>query len=94
MNRYVWDLRYDAPDAVQLTYPISALYESTHGEPQGPFVVPGQYEVRLTADGKTYTQPLTVVMDPRLKITPEALAQQLAFGQQIDSLISLSYAYH
>jgi photosystem II stability/assembly factor-like uncharacterized protein len=94
MNRYVWDLRYAAPDAVQHTYPISALYESTHGEPQGPFVVPGQYEVRLTADGKTYTQPLTVVMDPRVKITSEALAQQLAFGQQIDSLISLSYAYH
>ena len=60
MNRYVWDLRYAAPDALQHTYPISALYERTHAEPQGPFVVPGKYEVRLTVDGKTYKQPLTV----------------------------------
>ena len=36
MNRYVWDLRYAAPDALQHTYPISALYERTHAEPQGP----------------------------------------------------------
>jgi hypothetical protein len=94
LNRYVWDLRYAAPDAVQHTYPISALYERTHAEPQGPFVVPGNYEVRLTVDGKTYSQPLTVAMDPRVKITNAALDQQLAFDQQVDSLISLSYDYH
>jgi len=94
LNRYVWDLRYAAPDAVQHTYPIGALYERTHAEPQGPFVVPGNYEVRLTGNGKTYTQPLTVTMDPRVNVATAALDQQLAFDQQIDSLISLSYAYH
>ena len=94
LNRYVWDLRYTAPDAVQHTYPISALYERTHAEPQGPFVVPGTYEVKLTVAGKTYTQPLTVTMDPRVHVTPAALEQQLAFDQQIDKLISLSFAYH
>ena len=94
MNRYVWDLRYSAPDAVQHNYPISATYEQTRAEPQGPFVVPGNYEVRLTADGKTYTQPLTVQIDPRVKVAPQALAQQLEFGQKVASLISLSYAYH
>jgi len=94
MNRYVWDLRYASPDAVQHTYPISALYENTHAEPRGPLVVPGQYEVRLTVDGKTYKQPLTVVLDPRVKITPAALEQQLAFDQNVNGLISLSFAYH
>jgi len=94
LNRYVWDLRYAAPDAIRHTYPISALYEATHAEPQGPFVVPGKYEVRLTVSGVTYTQPLTVVMDPRVHITPEALDQQLAMGRQIASLVSLSYGYH
>ncbi|MGA2903953.1 MAG: hypothetical protein ABSD98_08985 [Candidatus Korobacteraceae bacterium] len=94
MNRYVFDLRYPAPDAVQHTYPISALYQSTHAEPQGPFVVPGKYEVRLTIDGKTYTQPLTVEMDPRVKVTQAELKQQLDFAQKIDSLISLSYSFH
>ncbi len=94
LNRYVWDLRYTAPDAVQHTYPISALYERTHAEPQGPFVVPGEYEVRLTVAGKTYAQPLTVTMDPRVKVAAAALQQQLAFDQQVARLISLSYAYH
>ncbi|HUI84681.1 MAG TPA: hypothetical protein VL240_10680 [Candidatus Binatia bacterium] len=94
LNRYVWDLRYPAPDAIQHTYPISALYERTHAEPQGPFVVPGTYEARLTVDGKTYRQPLTVEMDPRVKVTPAALEQQLGFSRKIDGLVSLSYAYH
>jgi hypothetical protein len=94
MNRYVWDLRYASPDAIQHMYPISALYESTHAEPQGPFVVPGKYEVRLTVEGKTYKQPLTVEMDPRVKVTQAALQQQLDFAQKVDSLVSLSYNFH
>jgi photosystem II stability/assembly factor-like uncharacterized protein len=94
MNRYVWDLRYAAPDALQHTYPISALYERTHAEPQGPFVVPGTYEVRLTVDGKTYKQPLTVAMDPRVKITQAELQQQLELEQKVDTLISQSYSFH
>jgi photosystem II stability/assembly factor-like uncharacterized protein len=94
MNRYVWDLRYAAPDALQHTYPISALYERTHAEPQGPLVVPGNYEVRLTVDGKTYKQPLTVQMDPRVKITQAELQQQLEMEQKIDALISQSYLFH
>ncbi len=94
MNRYVWDLRYPAPDAVRHTYSIGALYELTHAEPQGPFVVPGKYEVRLTADGKTYKQPLTVEMDPRVKVSDAALQQQLDFAQKVDGLITLSYNFH
>ena len=94
MNRYVWDLRYAAPDAIQHTYPISALYERTHAEPQGPFVVPGTYEVRLTIDGKTYKQPLTVAMDPRVKITQADLQQQLDFELQIDGLVTQSFDSH
>ena len=36
-----------------------------------PWVAPGAYTVRLTAGGKTMTQPITIKMDPRVKITPE-----------------------
>ena len=32
----------------------------------GPVVVPGKFTVRLSADGWTKTQPLTVLLDPRL----------------------------
>jgi hypothetical protein len=45
--------------------------------------VPGIYQVRLTIDGTTQSQPLTVIMDPRSAATPEVLAQQLELGQQI-----------
>jgi photosystem II stability/assembly factor-like uncharacterized protein len=94
MNRFVWDLRYPPPDAIRHSYPISATYMDTHAEPRGPFVVPARYEVRLTVDGKTYSQRLTVAMDPRVSVTEAALQQQFDLGQKIDSLITLSYGYH
>ena len=94
MNRYVWDLRYTPPDAIRHTYSIAAIYENTPAEPQGPFVVPGKYEVRLTVNGKTYKQPLTVELDPRVTVAPGALQQQLELQKKIDVLISLSYEFH
>jgi len=36
-----------------------------------PWVAPGTYTLRLTANGKSVTQPITVRMDPRVKVTPE-----------------------
>ena len=39
--------------------------------PFGPTVLPGTYKGRLTVDGKPFTAPLTVKMDPRVK-TPLA----------------------
>jgi len=45
--------------------------------------VPGIYQVRLTIDGKTQTQSLKVIMDPRSPATPEVLTQQLELGQKI-----------
>jgi hypothetical protein len=56
--------------------------------------VPGTYEVRLTVDGKTYKQPLTVKMDPRVKITEAALQQQFDFAQKVDGLITQSFNFH
>jgi photosystem II stability/assembly factor-like uncharacterized protein len=82
-HRFVWDLRYPAPTALERDYPISAIYRDTPREPRGPFVLPGTYQVRLTAGGKTYTQPLTVRMDPRVKATPETLARQLTLAREI-----------
>jgi len=67
MNRFVWDLRYGLP--------------ASAGE--GPHVVAGTYTVRLTADGKSYTQPLKVAMDPRSVATPAELTKQLQFGLSV-----------
>jgi hypothetical protein len=37
----------------------------------GPMVAPGKYSVRLTVAGQSFTQPLTVLPDPRIS-TPES----------------------
>jgi photosystem II stability/assembly factor-like uncharacterized protein len=76
MQRFVWDLHYPPPPAERRGYPISAIYRDTPSEPLGPEVLPGQYTVKLTVGGKTYTQPLVVKMDPRVTTPPEGLARQ------------------
>ncbi len=70
MHRFVWDVHYPPPDALNREFPISAIVHNTPQLPLGAWAMPGKYLVRLTVDGKTYTQPLTVRMDPRTK-TPE-----------------------
>jgi photosystem II stability/assembly factor-like uncharacterized protein len=44
--------------------------------PPGPRVMPGTYTVRLTAAGRTYTQPLEVVLDPRARVTTADLQKR------------------
>jgi photosystem II stability/assembly factor-like uncharacterized protein len=83
VHRFVWDLRYPPPDALDHDYPISAIAHDTPSEPLGPFVLPGEYRVTLTAGGRTMTQPLTVRMDPRVPVPPERLAEQLALARAL-----------
>jgi len=83
MHRFVWDLRYPAPAVLNLEYPISATPRNTPREPHGPWVVPGTYTVRLTVNGQTYTQPLTVRMDPRVKASAATLARQFALSKSV-----------
>jgi photosystem II stability/assembly factor-like uncharacterized protein len=82
-HRFVWDLHYPAPAGTSAQpgqYPISATPHDTPREPRGPWVLPGEYMVRLTARGKTYTQPLRVKMDPRVKSPPAAIAHEHALA--------------
>jgi hypothetical protein len=74
MQRFVWDLSYPNPPG-DYDLPISAIYRNTPFVPLGPYVLPGRYTVRLTVDGKAYSQPLNVRMDPRV-VTPSAALQQ------------------
>ena len=74
MHRWVWDLRYTTPTATNYEYPISAVPHRTPRTPQGPLALPGTYTVRLTTGGKTLTAPLTIKLDPRIRITQPELA--------------------
>ncbi len=80
MQRFVWDMRYAPPEGVRRSYSIAAVYKTTPSSPLGPWVPPGDYTVRLEVDGQRFEQPLTVRLDPRVEITPEALQQQTAFS--------------
>ena len=82
MQRFVWDLLYPNPPADQYDLPISAIYADTPWTPQGPAVLPGVYALKLTVDGKSYTQRLTVRMDPRVKTSPLGLKEQFDLSMQ------------
>jgi hypothetical protein len=91
MHRWVWDLHYPAPDSTRHEYPISAVPHETPRLPLGPAALPGEYAVTLTADGRGYnTTPLTVKMDPRVKISPAALEQQFKAETRLASMMTRS----
>ncbi|MCL5671018.1 MAG: hypothetical protein M1423_06960, partial [Acidobacteria bacterium] len=67
MHRFVWDLFYPGLAPAPLT---DAWGRS------GLAAVPGQYTAKLVVDGKTYTQPLMVKMDPRVRVSLADLQKQ------------------
>jgi hypothetical protein len=87
MHRFVWDLHYPPPDALHHEYPISAIYRDTPRHPLGPVVMPGQYTIKLTANGKSYTEALTVKMDPRVKTPPAGLQQQFDLATRVTGMM-------
>jgi photosystem II stability/assembly factor-like uncharacterized protein len=92
LNRFVWDLRHERPRALRYGYSIAAAFgDDAIMQPEGPLVLPGTYQVQLAVDGKTYTTPLEVKMDPRVKIAPFALRQQLMLEIQITQAMWDSY---
>ena len=82
MNRFVWNLRYE-----DVKHMENILID--FGTLSGPMVKPGSYSVRLTVDGKSFTQPFVVVNDPRSTASPAELqAQAAAWFQLRDKLDS------
>src|SRR6202043_357804 len=59
-NRFVWDLRYPGPKTFE-----GVIFWGAQAD-AGPTATPGQYQVRLTANGVSETRPLIVSKDPRL----------------------------
>ena len=81
LNRFVWDLRYEAATKV----PGLVTWG---GSDQGPMVVPGKYEAKLTVAGKDYTEAFEVKEDPRVAVTQAELDKQLAFALKIRDRVS------
>jgi photosystem II stability/assembly factor-like uncharacterized protein len=83
LHRFLWDMHYTPLPGIEPQYPMSAVNRDTPPSPTSPWVVPGEYTVVLTVGGKSYTQPLTVKMDPRVKMSRAELEEQLTLSQQL-----------
>jgi hypothetical protein len=81
LGRFVWDLRYEGATKV-------AHAPLWGGSTRGPVAVPGQYQVRLTVLGKSYTAPLEIKADPRLKVTQADLQKQFDLLMKIRDKLS------
>ncbi len=90
MHRWVWDLHYATPRSARYDYPIAAIPGDTPRVPQGPSALPGQYTVRLTVGGHSFTSPLTVKMDPRVKAPHEGLVQMFQLQVRLASMMTRS----
>jgi hypothetical protein len=86
LHRFLWDMHYTPLAGVEPQYPMSAVYRDTAPSPTSPWVVPGEYTVVLTAGGRSYTQRLTVKMDPRVRMSEKELQEQLTLSQQLSEL--------
>ena len=98
MHRFSWDMHYD---------PLpggggggrgggggnGAVPHLTYPGVNSPWVAPGAYSVRLTADGQSQTQPITIRMDPRVKLTPEVQQIFTVTAQLEDNARAAAAAY-
>jgi hypothetical protein len=92
VSRIHWDLRDEPNEPIRmLTSPRYAEHievgEEGRPAPGGQqisiLMPPGQYTVRLSVDGATHEQPLTVLKDPHSAGTEAEIAEQLAFIREV-----------
>jgi hypothetical protein len=86
MHRFLWDMHYTPIAGVEPEFPISATYRNTAPRATSPWVVPGDYTITLTIDNKTFSQPLTVAMDPRVKARTADLQEQFDLSWRLYQL--------
>jgi photosystem II stability/assembly factor-like uncharacterized protein len=77
LHRVVWNLRYAVPKE------LTGLARFANAAVWAP---PGRYTVRLTAGGRTMTQPLEIARDPRIAASDADLTAQFALAREVESL--------
>ncbi len=75
-HRIVWDLRSDPAAALPGDAMDGRLL-------RGPVVPPGIYSVVMTVDEHDFVQPLSVLRDPRLRVSDEDLEEQFQLRLKI-----------
>lgn len=92
-HRFIWDLHYPPAPGLPRRLPMQAVVHNTPLSANAPWVLPGWYTVKLTVDGRTYSQPLEVIMDPRVKTPGAGLREQFQLAMRMyDGIGKLSAA--
>ncbi len=81
-HRFIWNQRHPAPRGAQRGFAIAAVQYDTPSGPNGPFVPPGTYTVKLIVDGEIAEQPLNIRLDPRVSLSTENLKLQTDLSLQ------------
>jgi hypothetical protein len=79
-------MHYTPVPHVEPEFPISATYRNTPPAATSPWAAPGHYTVTLTVGDKTFSQPLTVTMDSRLKTSAAELQEQFDLSWKLYQL--------
>jgi hypothetical protein len=88
MHRYLWDMHH-TPLAVTggrgggANYSSAAVAHNTPPTITSIWTAPGRYTVKLTVNGKSYTQPLALKLDPRVKTPAATVQQQSTISRQL-----------
>src|SRR5581483_11178488 len=83
INRFAWNLRYDDPVKIP-----GAFFESDVA-PKGSMALPGMYQARLTAGGKSQTVPVELKLDPRASASSDELQKQFELEQKISRRLTV-----
>jgi photosystem II stability/assembly factor-like uncharacterized protein len=78
MHRWIWDLHYTAiPGSTHLVGDEFVVV------PRGVTALPGAYTAKLTVAGQSYSQPLTVKLDPRINTSAADLQKQFEAATEV-----------
>jgi photosystem II stability/assembly factor-like uncharacterized protein len=95
-HRFLWNMHYpDVPGMSTGPDAEAAIPHDTPAVPSAPWVLPGEYTLRLIAGGVSQSQPLVIVMDPRVKTPDPDLKQQFDLARTIyDQMLQATRALH
>ncbi|MFI5311614.1 MAG: hypothetical protein ACHQQ3_10295 [Gemmatimonadales bacterium] len=94
LNRANWDLRLDAPPAFNHSFEINANPGLTPTSPEGILAPPGTYTMKLTVNGRSFTQQLTLTNDPRSPATVAETRAQFALLRRINDGAKVAFDAH
>ena len=84
IHRVIWNLHHGSP----LVLAIDTASGRHHSPHSGPEVVPGAYKIKVTAAGKTETQPVRLIPDPRYSFDMNAAKDSYKASMMVQNDVS------